>query len=144
MRKFFWQRWALIVLLVTRLVIGELGHAMPVDATGSDEGASHRAMTHRAMAMTDAVACPEREAAGTQTPVEHHLTDVAHGDHSSSESDCCKSGDCECPCLHVPCATLDAAMRTAIGTTLLPTRGGLDGVLCLRPSRLFRPPAQLS
>lgn len=143
-RKFFWQRWALIFMLVSRLVIGELGHAMPV-AHSMDMGAqAHHQMaaltsTELPSDVTDPAACAEHEGSKSQAPAAHPTDDSA--DSSSSEQDCCKSGACECPCLHVPCAALDALVLNPIATTLLRTPPAAAGLISQRPSGLFRPPA---
>ncbi|MBL8271304.1 MAG: CopL family metal-binding regulatory protein [Steroidobacter sp.] len=130
----FWQRWSLIFLLVARLVIGELGHAMPMNGMSADE--------HASMAVTAVADCAEHEAGAMQMPSAHHGGDSidANGD-ATGEADCCKSGDCECPCLHVPCAALDAPAFSPIATTLLRLPNGADGLISQRPSRVFRPPA---
>jgi hypothetical protein len=140
-RKFFWQRWALIFMLVSRLVIGELGHAMPV--AHGDMAIDMSAQAHHQMSaqlpsnVTDPAACPDHE--GSQPPAAHHAGDSA--DSSASEQDCCKSGACECPCLHVPCAVLDALVLNPIPATMLRTPQGAEGLVSQRPSGLFRPPA---
>ena len=126
-RKFFWQRWALIFMLVSRLVIGELGHAMPM-ASADDGGTAH----HHTMAA-------EMPSSDTAAVSDHASADAAT--HSSSEQDCCKSGECECPCLHAPCASVDALVLNPIATALLRIPPGADGVVSQRPSGLFRPPA---
>lgn len=118
MRKFCWQRWTLIFLLMARLVVGELGHAMPVAGMAS----SHEPT---ATQMAGDPACAEHES----------------GKQSDGEHDCCKSGDCECPCLHVPCVAIDAAVMNSVAMTLLRIPHGVEVVSSLRPTRLFRPPA---
>lgn len=129
-RNLFWQRWSLIFLLVARLVIGELGHAMPMNGMTASEAAS--------MTASVAADCAEHEAGAMQMPTAHHAGDSMD---SADEADCCKSGDCECPCLHVPCAALDAPAFSPIATTLLRLPDGADGLMSQRPSRVFRPPA---
>jgi hypothetical protein len=133
-RKFCWQRWTLIFLLMARLVVGEFGHAMPVAAMSSPS-------EHTATQMVGDPACAEHES-GKQAPM------AAHGDaaedataHSDGEHDCCKSGDCKCPCLHVPCVSLDAAVMNPVAIALLRSPHGVDVVSSVRPARLFRPPA---
>lgn len=138
-RKFFWQRWALVFLLMSRLVIGELGHAMPI-AHSADMGVA----PHHQMAASEAAACSEHEGGGQSMPAAHHdanPTDDDTSTHSSGEQDCCKSGECECPCLHVPCATLEALVLNPVATNLLRSPQGVEGLVSQRPSGLFRPPA---
>jgi len=133
-RKSCWQRWTLIFLLMARLVIGELGHAMPVAAMLTlEQGTSEMA------------ACPEHEGSGEQLLMTHHgdASDDATA-HDGGEHDCCKSGDCECPCLQLPCAGLDAAVMNSLAITLLQIAHGADAVPSARPSGLFRPPARFS
>jgi hypothetical protein len=134
-RKFCWQRWTLIFLLMARLVIGELGHAMPVMAMLPVEHAT-----------SEMAACAEHDGSGQQQSMTHH-GDVSQDDataHAGSEHDCCKSGDCECPCLHVPCVALDAAIMNPVAITLLRIPNGADAIPAARPSGLFRPPARFS
>lgn len=116
-------------LLMARLVVGELGHAMPVAAMSSP---LEQATTETA---GDPV-CAEHEG-GMQ--MSHQGEDA--GAHSDSKHDCCKSGDCECPCLHVPCVALDATVMNPVAMTLLRVPHGVDAISSLRPARLFRPPA---
>jgi hypothetical protein len=115
---------------MARLVIGELGHAMPVTAMSPLE--------HATSGLADDAACAEHDSGG----MTHH-DDVSNdaSSHSGGEHDCCKSGDCECPCLHVPCVSLDAAVMNPVAMTLLNIPHGTQTVTSLRPSRLFRPPA---
>ena len=117
---------------MARLVIGELGHAMPV--------ASLSPIEHTTTEMAADPACAEHESVamaphGDTSESDHVST------HSGGEHDCCKSGDCECPCLHVPCVALDAAVMNPVSITLLGIPQGPDTVTSLRPSGLFRPPA---
>jgi hypothetical protein len=137
-RTFFWQRWALIFVLVSRLVIGELGHAMPMADSMAMSAAHHHQMAAESSTATDPVACGEHES-GSQIPASHHAGDAAVD--SSGEQDCCQTGECECPCLHVPCAALDAHVLSPVATTLLRTPQRAEGLVTQRPSGLFRPPA---
>jgi hypothetical protein len=136
-RNCCWQRWTLIFLLMARLVVGELGHAMPVAG-----------MLPVEQGMSEAADCAEHEGSRTQPPMTHPdgsgETTAHSSDHSDSEHDCCKSGECECPCLHLPCAALDAAVMNPLAITLLQLAHGADAVPSARPSGLFRPPARFS
>lgn len=119
-----------MLLLMARLVIGELGHAMPIAGMlPIEQGTSE---------LSD---CAEHEAGDVQ-PMQHHggASDDATA-HSGGEHDCCKSGDCECPCLHLPCASLDAAVMNSLAVTLVQLAHGADAVPSARPTGLFRPPA---
>lgn len=138
--KFFWQRLALIFLLVSRLVIGELGHAMPMDPADHMSAAGHHQMSADMTSdATDHAGCPEHEQSKQHVPTAPHVADDSG--HSSTKKDCCKSGACECPCLHVPCAALDELVLSPVAMTLLHIPQGADGLLSLRPSSPFRPPA---
>ncbi|GFE83276.1 hypothetical protein GCM10011487_52760 [Steroidobacter agaridevorans] len=121
-RKFCWQRWTLIFLLMARLVVGELGHAMPVAAMAPLQSATS-------------------EMAGEPACAEHEAPKAHHSDDSGGEHDCCKTGDCECPCLHVPCAALGAVILNPVSVALLRVPYGAETVPAARPSGLFRPPA---
>lgn len=115
-----------MLLLVTRLVIGELGHAMPI--------AAHAPVEQATAEMAGEPACAEHEGGGQETPKAHHS-------ESGEAHDCCKSGECECPCLHAPCAALEAVAMTPVSTILLRIPHGTETVISQRPSGLFRPPA---
>lgn len=117
-------------MLMARLVVGELGHAMPAVAAVPLQPATHE--------MAAEPACPEH-GASAQLPGAHPSDDAA--DHSSNEHDCCKSGDCECPCLHVPCVMLDAAVMNPVALTVSRIPYGAETFPSQRPSRVFRPPA---
>lgn len=135
MRKLGLQRWALIFLLVSRLVIGEFAHAMPM----GDMSTSHHRMSHVLSEIaSDPTACPQHEVA-EQGDTTHASTDAA--DTGSDTQDCCKSGECECPCLHAPCAAINATVATAITVELRRLAEGTDGLMLQRLSGLFRPPA---
>jgi hypothetical protein len=150
-RSFFWQRLALIFLLMGRLVIGELGHAMPMSHASHSAQMSmaghHPMSADTTSPAMDHAACPDHE--GKQhAPAADHATDVAHGnsshstgDPSSGDKDCCKSSGCECPCLHVPCVALDESMPGPVAMTMLLFPQGAEGLDLQRSSGLFRPPA---
>jgi hypothetical protein len=74
------NRWAVAVLLVTRLVLGEFVHA---------HDAGH----------------PASEAAVAQESADCH--DAAA---QTSEPECCKTGGCECPCLFATAIPSGAAL----------------------------------
>lgn len=107
-------------MLVSRLVIGELGHAMPMT-----HGASHA--QEIAVVQSDPAACSDHE--------------LASADDTSPSKECCKTGECECPCLHVPCAALDAITIGPADLERQPLTSGAQGLMLQRLSGLFRPPA---
>ena len=117
------QRWALIFLLIGRLVMGELGHAMPMP-NGHEAAATAQ----------EQPACPEHKA--TAQPADEAIAADAH-----ETPDCCKTGDCECPCLHVPCAGLDSVLASSSAAELRPIPAGIEGLTPQRPTQVFRPPA---
>jgi hypothetical protein len=121
-RRFCWQRWTLILLLMARLVLGELGHAMPLAAMAP-------------------LAAATAEVSGEPACAEHEAPKTHHSDEAGSEHDCCKSGDCECPCLHAPCVALDAVNVNSVSIALPRVPYGADSIPAARPCRLFRPPA---
>ena len=125
--KLVLQRWALILLLIGRLVIGELGHAMPMPAMGHVPAA----------AQEQALPCPEHEAAAQQV----ETAQASAQSHSDDGGDCCKSGECECPCLHVPCASVEPVTTHAPRVELRQKPEASDALLPQCPSGLFRPPA---
>lgn len=162
-RKFFWQRLALIFLLMSRLVIGELGHAMAVDAADSMSPATHHGAHHDARdgayhemggtssASSDGVVtCAAHESGKYKSPATHDSDRAASAsshsldEHASGEQDCCTTGECECPCLQVPCAALDGLVVNSSIETSVRYPQGADGLLIQRPFRLFRPPARTS
>lgn len=125
-----------MILLVTRLVMGELAHAMPVEGAAS---APEHAM---ATGMSDPAECHDADASDDASTKAHHGEhSQTHASHAAGEQDCCETGECECPCLHVPCAALDAMTVDSIAATVPRILHGADGVISQRPSRLFRPPA---
>lgn len=112
------QFWCVICLLILRLALGEFAHAFP-----------HEAEPSVAASSTEAAACPDHVASpDDSTPAEE-------------TKDCCKTGGCQCPCLHASAMVASSAMpapaaldrRAAISCTL--------GLMQHRVNRLFRPPA---
>ena len=140
MRKLVLQRCALIFLLVSRLVVGELGHAMPMASMSS-------ASAEMTLVAEDPAACPEHEPASNGENSAHpsaHASAQNFGDDvtdASDSHDCCKTGECECPCLHVPCAALEAAIVSQPYLELHRIPDGIQGLMLRQLSGLFRPPA---
>ncbi|MBM0105718.1 CopL family metal-binding regulatory protein [Steroidobacter sp. S1-65] len=121
---------------MTRLVMGELGHAMPVEGALTAPG---HAM---ATGVNDPAQCHDANESGNASAQAHHGEHSQnYAGHSAGEQDCCETGECECPCLHVPCAALEAMAVGSIGATVPRILHGADGVISQRPSSLFRPPA---
>jgi hypothetical protein len=141
-RNLFWQRLALMLLLIGRLVIGELPHAMPNHdgSMGSDAHGAHHSADASSGVFEAVVTCAEHETARSRAPA------TPHSDHtvSDAEQNCCDTGECACPCLHAPCAVLDDLVSISFAATFLRYPRGEGGLLAERPSRLFRPPALIS
>ena len=91
------------------MVIGELGHAMPVTGMAPLHGESSE------MAVEPACA-------------EHEAPNAHQSDDSAGEHDCCKSGECQCPCLHVPCVALDAVVMNPLALALASVPYGAESV----------------
>jgi hypothetical protein len=108
------NRWAVAILLVTRLVLGEFVHAH--DGAHSDVNA----------------------AAVAQESADCH-DDTAQ----TSEPQCCETGGCECPCLFATAIASGAALAVE-ATTESRTDGCACGALLNQPFALFRPPASLT
>jgi hypothetical protein len=132
--RFHFHRWAVIFLLVSKLIIGEPTHAM-----------SHMAMpatTMHQMAATassqDNPPCANHAQAGTQSDSSHD-SNTSDTDPPAKKS-CCETGSCVCPCLHSPAAT--AAVSFAVQSTHDSRVAVLvEGATWQRISLLFRPPA---
>jgi hypothetical protein len=110
--RFSATRLTLVLLLVSRLILGELASAMP------DHGASH--FDHAAsMQVSGGDSCP---------------------DHAGMHDDnCCKSA-CSCPCLHFSALAAPLLVTQAArdeGRSQLPVIGATSGHV----GRLLRPPA---
>jgi hypothetical protein len=108
------NRWAVAILLVTRLVLGEFVHA--------HDGA------HSASAVAATAVAQE--------------SSPCHDDaKQSSEPECCKTGGCECPCLFAPVLASGAAL--ALDSSESRATGCTSGAPLNQPFALFRPPASL-
>lgn len=129
--RLHFHRWAVIFLLVSKLIFGEITHAMPhtaAPATGMDEIA--------ALTGQDGQPCANHEQAGSSesAPSQDSNTD------EPAKKSCCESGGCVCPCLHSPVATAAVAftMQRANDNQLAVL---IEGAAWHRLSALFRPPA---
>jgi hypothetical protein len=126
------HRWAVIFLLVSKLILGEFTHAMPQ-------------MDHSAAAMNDEIVtlanvshdsppCGSHDSAGSESG----QSQDSSTDHANK--DCCKGGECACPCLHSPAAA--AAVAAVMQLTHDDQVAVLvQGATWHRSSGLFRPPA---
>jgi hypothetical protein len=149
--KSFWQRWVLMLLLVTRLVIGELGHAMPAAHTHD----IHAMLSALSLQNSPAVSVSRgdergHEHEGHHEHARHESLSAAHhavdstGAESSVDTDCCKSSKCQCACLQGTCLALDDLVLKPVAITLLRIPQGVESFVSQRPSGLFRPPARFS
>jgi hypothetical protein len=100
------------ILLVTRLVLGELVHA-------HDSG--HQADAASEAAVAESTPCHEEA-------------------KQTSEPECCKTGGCECPCLFATAlasgALIELEATAETGSTFCAC-----GAPLIQPFTLFRPPA---
>ena len=127
-RRLVFQRWAMTLLLLSRLVLGEFVHAMPV---------SHAPTEPEVVAAGNQNAdCPQHEAAGGAGSESSDIKSSSDPHH-----DCCKSGACQCPCMHAPAALVASFVATSMhvdhGRIMTPA----NGFACDRLWLLFRPPA---
>jgi hypothetical protein len=123
------QRWAMALLLLSRLVLGEFVHAMP---------AQHAPVEPEVVAAAGNQSgdCPQHEAAsgaGNQSSHSQSASDAHH--------DCCKSGACQCPCMHVPAALVASFITTSVHVDHGRIMNPVNGFTCDRLWSLFRPPA---
>ena len=134
MRQLVFHRWAVVFLLVTRLVMGEFAHGMPHQAVTDvlADGTSHES-SH----------CLDHTSSGAGSPPEltQATTVLDDGAVAQHGKDCCETGSCKCPCIHVPAVTVPMPVtnlvwlhgdRASVGTTDLARQA---------PSTPFRPPA---
>lgn len=132
--RFHFQRWAVIFLLVSKLILGEVTHAMPHMAAPATE-------MNEIATSVDTPPCADHVQAGSQSdPSQDSNSDDSNGSNGPAEKDCCKTGGCACPCLHSPAAT------AAILFSMQPANESqvaviADGAVWHRSSVLFRPPA---
>src|SRR5688572_32365926 len=93
---------AMALLLLSRLVVGEFAHAVP---------SPHAPLEPKAVAAsTQSTDCPEHQAADSGT--DSQSSEIASS--SDPHHSCCKSGTCQCPCMHVPAAVLASFLATSV------------------------------
>lgn len=116
-RSSVFNRCAVVILLMTRLVLGEFVHA-------------HDAGLPAGGALSEVAVAQE--------------TAGCHDDaKQSSEPECCKTGGCECPCLFATAIGSGAAFALEAPAELR-TPGCAAGAPLIQPFTLFRPPASLT
>lgn len=128
--RLHFHRWAVIFLLVTKLIFGELTHAMPhmaAPATATDEIVAAPA--------DDSPPCANHAQAGSESDPSQD----SNSDEPAQKS-CCETGGCACPCLHSPAATaaVPFTMQRASDSRVSVL---VEGAAWHRLSALFRPPA---
>jgi hypothetical protein len=132
--RLHFHRWAVIFLLVSNLILGEFAHAMPhmtQPATAMNETAMNEFGTS---ADHDSPPCGSHVQGGSESEQSH---DPGTDDHAAKN--CCKGGECACPCLHSPAAT--AAVPFTLPRAHDQIAVLVEGAAWHRLSGLFRPPA---
>lgn len=129
--RLHFHRWAVIFLLVSNLILGEFAHAMPHMA---EHGMTMNEVVTSAPVSDDSPACGDHVQASAKGGQPH----ASNTDHAGK--DCCKAGQCACPCLHSPAAV------AAVPFVVQPTHDDqaavlVEGATWQRLSGLFRPPA---
>jgi hypothetical protein len=94
------SRWLIVALLLCRLVLGEFAHALPVHAA-SPTSAGTAALIHHCFGHD------QSSELDTDAVTKH-----AHSE-GTNHSQCCKSGACECPCLHTPALAVASSISAA-------------------------------
>jgi hypothetical protein len=122
------QRWTVIVLLLSRLVFGEFAHALPHAGSLTADAAVAAQAAHAAQSTDGESPCAEHKDTVDRTGTA--------GDH-----DCCKAGACDCPCMHLPQASLPVFTLSFERNSAVRPVTADDGLVRHRLSTLFRPPA---
>lgn len=133
--RLHFQRWAVIFLLMSKLIFGEVTHAMPHMAAPATE------MNEVATSVSqDNPPCADHVQAGWQLDPSQDSNSNGSNSNGPAEKDCCKSGGCACPCLHSPAATA-AILFSMQRTNDSQVAVLVGGAVWHRVSALFRPPA---
>jgi hypothetical protein len=133
--RLHFHRWAVIFLLVSKLILGQFAHAMPHMAQDMDHSAMNAMVTSASPSDDDSPPCGSHAQADGQSG---QSQDSSADEHAAKS--CCKGGECACPCLHSPAAT--AAVALALQGVHDDQPGVLiEGAISHRLSGLFRPPA---
>jgi hypothetical protein len=131
-RRLVLQRWTVILLILARLVLGELSHAMPHPMPHSAAGAIQHEQT------STQADCPDH--ASVQS-VEHDVGELVVDAHSSpAGDDCCMTG-CDCPCAYMSAFALVRELSDVSWLTTMPHVRHLAGAPRLSADGIFRPPA---
>jgi hypothetical protein len=137
-RKLVLQRCALIALLLSRLVLGEVAHAMPMASHSSSSA-------DMSLVENEPTPCPEHETGSPEQEAAQQVDRSVDASADGSEDhDCCKTGECQCACVHVPAAALDPIMVGILYVHRHRIPDGVHGLMLQQLSTLFRPPARFS
>ena len=134
--RLHFHRWAVIFLLVSQLILGQLTHAMPHMAQDMEPSATAmNEIVTSASAGHDSPPCGSHVQTGSESGQSQDA-----GTDDDAAKDCCKGGECACPCLHSPAATAAApfVMQLAHDDQAAVL---VEGAAWHRLSGLFRPPA---
>jgi hypothetical protein len=126
-RKFVLHRWAVVFLMVSRLIVGEFAHAMPHSEAAAKDVA--------VLASETMAACQDHEGVAAEPS-----SAPAHGTHAD-EDDCCKAKGCKCPCVHLPSAVPEPVVVGMAHHDLHRLSEPTLGIATQRLSAVFRPPA---
>jgi hypothetical protein len=136
----FVQRWSIVLLVVTRLIFGELAYSMPHDSV---HAATNHASTPAAQTdQSNDGGCPDHTRApdtDSSTGSEPEAP-TAHHAGAGHDGNCCKTS-CYCPCLHLS-GILSALSVASLG--VLPQQRPSILALGQTTERVFlllRPPA---
>jgi hypothetical protein len=109
--------------------VGELAHAVP---------SPHASLEQKVIAAsTQSADCAEHQAADGGT--DSQSSDIASS--TDPHHDCCKSGTCQCPCMHAPAAVVASFLATSVHVDHGRILHLVNGFACDRLWSLFRPPA---
>jgi hypothetical protein len=130
--RLHWHRWAVIFLLVSKLILGQFTHAMPHMA---EPAIAMNEVVTSVPASHDNPPCGSHVQAGSELGQSQETSGDAHAAKS-----CCEGGECACPCLHSPAA------NAAVSFTMQSAHDDqaavlVEGAAWHRLSALFRPPA---
>jgi len=120
---------SIIVLIVSRLILGELAYAMPQErgsVVDSSLSTTVAAPPH----------CPEHLDA--QPQMDASMQDASTQD---TQKDCCKSSGCKCPCAHLTAMVVLSPAATSHGVVEKRLRPSAAAPANDRLNALFRPPA---
>jgi hypothetical protein len=135
-RRHVLSRWSIVLLLLTRLVLGEFAHGMPHHGDSAYADPVVATEPHE-------LPCPDHagEPAGITQSADSAVPTVSAHHGASHETDCCKTAACKCLCAHMSAV---ATPSLAVSFVLLDQSrvpGSAGGLMQGRLSVLFRPPA---